>query len=161
MKNEKDNNLSSQSIRQLEVLGKYYEIDHKNKIVKIPFHYKKVSDLIDTHIVVKENPVFKNDLLKDISYLLHRIPDGYKIDVDLHIDDYEGYSPELISGSITDWFEMFHYDVMRKNKEKSSTVIKLVLIGILSFSLLLFMNAIKWFNVGVTQDELRNQLLSV
>ena len=160
MNKDKKSNLTRHAINQLEVLSHYYDIDEENRIITIPFHFQKVSELIDTTIKTKDIPVFKNDLLKTISYLLHKVPNDFKIDVNLQIEDYEGYNPEVISKSIIDCFQIFHYDIVKKNKSKAMIISRLFLIGVFALSFMYLVNASNWVGGNQTQDGIRNELLA-
>lgn len=161
MENKNDKKLNASSLRQLDVLERYYNIDHEKRLVKIPFHFKKVSDLINTNIKTKGIPVFKNDLLKEISYLMHKVPSEYRIDIDLEIEDYEGYSPEIISQSLIDCFETFHFDISIKNKSKAAAVSRLVFIGIIALILVSLLRSSVLTQVEDLSYFMRNTVLEI
>jgi len=63
----KKSELSFKAIRQLEVLKHYYKVDEDNRIINIPIHYEKVSDIFDTNLGNKDHPFIKRDFLVSIS----------------------------------------------------------------------------------------------
>ena len=79
--------------REIDLLNKYYEIDNENRVVTMPLHYEKASDLINNKIISKDNYLFDYEELTAINDMIRRIPVMYKVNIDIQIDDYEDYDP--------------------------------------------------------------------
>lgn len=142
--------LSSKAIRQLATLKHYFKIDEKNRIVTIPLHYKKVSEIFDINLDSKEHPFVKREFLVTISSILHSIPIEFLIDVDVKIDDYEGYNPTIILDSIKDAFELFHYDVIKEKTRSNLKVAILIFLGVTILAWLFYLCSKKL--IGPTGD---------
>ena len=59
--------LSQYTLRQLEVLSKYYEIDYEKKLVQLCFAADSVDEFLDTSLSTKERPLLSDLLLTKIS----------------------------------------------------------------------------------------------
>lgn len=122
--------LSEKAKRQLQTLEKYFKIDYEKRIVTIPVHYEKVSDIIDVNYSNKNHPFVQQEFLASISDKLHSIPIEFILDVDIKIDDYEGYNEKSVIESIQDAFELFHYDVIKERTKANLKVAILVILGV-------------------------------
>jgi len=126
----KNSELSNKAIRQIQTLSKYFKIDYKNRIITIPIHYLKASDIIDINYSNKNHPFVKQDFLASISSKLHSIPIEFLLDIDIKIDDYEGYNKDAVIESIQDAFEIFHYDVIKERTKSNLKVAILIIFGV-------------------------------
>ena len=104
--------------REIELLKKYYDIDEEKKVVTIPRKFEKASDLIDDKIINKKNYIIDHDVLADMTSTLRRIPVGYTVNYELHINDYEDYDPKRIVESFNDSLELNNYNLARENRKK-------------------------------------------
>lgn len=144
MAKEKAVKKTAQTIRQLEILGKYHEIDETNKVIHVKLHYEKATDIILSDMGDKEHPMFGRDIIERVSDILNTFPKDYKIDLDLKIDDYEGYDPSLLLHALSDNFELEHYRTQKQTKKTWLLVMILLFIGV---GLLLLLTVLKETNV--------------
>jgi len=122
--------LSNKAVRQLETLKKYYKVDYQNRVITIPIHYAKVSDIVDPNFSNKNHPFIRQEFLASISSKLHSIPIEFVLDVDIKIDDYEGYNEKAVIESIQDAFEIFHFDVVKERTKSNLKVAILIILGV-------------------------------
>lgn len=104
--------------REIELLKKYYDIDEEKKVVTIPLKFDKASELIDDKIINKKNYIIDHDVLADMTSTLRRIPVGYTVNYELHINDYEDYDPKRIVDSFNDSLELNNYNLAREGRKK-------------------------------------------
>ena len=123
---------------QIELLKRYYALDEKKKIFDVVLHYKKASDLFDEDVESISLPKMKDDIVQKISNIAEDIPHGYKADISLVIDDYEGYKKEDIISSFNDVIYCNRYRFNRENTNKWFKVAFLILVGVM----LLFFNSL-------------------
>lgn len=104
--------------REIELISKLYDVDEEKKLVNIPLHFDKASDLVDDRIIHKNDYVIDNDLLAEMTTNLRRLPLGYTVNYDLHIDDYEDLDRKKIVESFNDSLELNNYHLAREKRKK-------------------------------------------
>ena len=62
------------------------------------------------NLKTKEIPQINDEMLTKINDITYQIPNNYKLNVNLLIDDYEGYEHGAILTAIEDTFAFFQYD---------------------------------------------------
>ena len=129
MAKEKKNNVNVKR-REIDLLNKYYEIDNEKRIVTMPLHYDKASDLINNKIVSKDNYLFDYDELSSINDMIKRVPVMYKIHIDIQIDDYEDYEPNKLLSGFNDAMELNQFNYERENRLKFLKAGLLLLVGV-------------------------------
>lgn len=144
--------LSKYTLRQLEVLSKYHEIDYDERIISITFCSKELSEYLDPTLSTKEVPYFSKALLGKISDVSHSVPSDFNIKINLQIDDYCGYDPEVVKNSLSDAFELFAYDVRVETNKLGIRTASLVFIAITLFAWLFFICYSKIFFTYNSED---------
>lgn len=129
----KKNEISAKTLRQIEVLSKYYDIDLENRVVNLELCYESVDDIFADDIVGKHLPKFKKEILQRVSEIMESFPDELSVNLKLDIGDYKGLDPEVVFESFQDSLELLHHGIY---KEKSfrwieATILALVSVGIL------------------------------
>ena len=122
--------------RQIEILQKYYDIDIENRIINFVLYYEKASDiLINDVVTLGDIPRFNSDVLRRVSEILDTFPTEFKVNLSLQIDDYEGYEPKALLGSLNDSLEMLNYSIYRDKGKRwlTSAILVFVSMVILSF----------------------------
>ncbi len=129
----KQKKLTKKVQRQLDLLSKYYEIDSENRLINIELHYEKASELFEMDVVTKGTPKFKREILARISELLESVPEGYKVDFSIKVDDYEGVKVNNILESFKDQLEMFNFQIykVKSGRMLTAVILALVSVGIL------------------------------
>ncbi len=150
MKTKKDKLIVNQ--REIELLGKYYEVDNENRIVTMPLHYDKASDLINGKIISKDNYLFDYDELTTINNMIKRVPIMYKINIDIQIDDYEDYEPEKLLSGFNDQMELNQFNYIRENKLKFLKAGMLLIVGIFILFVVGYGKINKWFGSSEIAD---------
>lgn len=155
MKNKnkkKASELSKFTLRQLEVLSNYHEVDYDNRLIIITFSCKEISEYLDPTLSTKEKPYFSKELLAKISDVSHSVPSDFNIKVNLKVDDYCGYDPEVIKNSMSDAFELFAYDVRVETNKLGIRTASLIFIAITLFAWLFFVCYSKIFFTYNSED---------
>lgn len=83
-------------------LARYYRLDRKRKVFDIPMHFKKASDLFCGNVDFMDEPKISDKTTDMMVELLNDIPPGYKADLSITIDDYEGFSSRQILRGLND-----------------------------------------------------------
>ena len=117
-------------------LARYYRLDRKRKVFDIPMHFKKASDLFCGNVDFMDEPKISDKTTDMMVELLNDIPRGYKADLCITIDDYEGFSSRQILRGLNDALAFRHIRFVRENKRNGLHVGTLMVAGI---SLILFM----------------------
>lgn len=140
--------LSFEDKRELELINKYYNVDTENKIVTMPLHYDKASDLVDNTVVSKDNFLFDYEQLTMINNRISRIPIMYNVNIEIQIDDYEDYDASKLISGFNDALELNSYNYAREKRRKWLFATITLIVGL---SLLFFMAYGKinnWFGEG-------------
>lgn len=138
--------------RQLELLEKYYNVDRENKTIYLNLYFDTVSEVLEKNIGNNKIYRLKNDVLELINEAILNTPPIYKIELNLKIDDYEGYDPHKVIEAFNDTLELNQYKARRNRtfKELSSSI--LILVGILLLFLMAIGKNYDWFGGGVKED---------
>ena len=116
--------------QELGLLKKYYDVDEEERTVRIPLIFDHAEDLIDLGVERKENYPIKNEAMVDIVEKIKTIPPAFKIKLELKINDYGDYDPELLFDSVNDYLELNHYSIIREKKFFFIQAVILLAIGI-------------------------------
>ncbi len=146
------------SQRQLEMLGKYFPIDHENKIVTIKIYYDKASDLLDFTVGELHMELFSNEVFEKIADIVSKVPLTYKADVIFVIDDYDSYDPKLLLEKLNDKIEINNYVIVRDRRKKWLITVSLVMTGLALLFVLQLAKKYSWFGTGIRADILTEAL---
>ena len=116
--------------REMKVLKKYYDVDVENKVVTIPFKFEKASDIIDDMVIVKDDFIIKEDVIKAIEDKVMSIPISYRVKIELQINDYEGIDPKKLLTNFNDVIELNRYNQVRERKLNKFVATFLLVLGI-------------------------------
>lgn len=104
---KKEKKITRKIQRQIDLLSKYYDIDIPNRKIHIELHYEKASELFETDVVTKGTPKFKTEILARVSELLESVPETFKVDFSIKVDDFEGIKVDNVTESFKDQLEIF------------------------------------------------------
>lgn len=127
---KKEKKVSKKIQRQLDILSKYYDIDQENRLIKIKLCYEKAEDLFEMDVVTKGTPKFKTEILARISELLESVPEDYKVDFAIKVDDYQGVVVDNIVESFKDQLEVFNFQIYRVKSGRWLTAVILMLVSV-------------------------------
>ena len=131
--------------RRVELLKEHYEFDEASKTFDIVLHFQKASDIFNERLDLLKKRVMKEEILEEVANLLSDIPKGYKADLSLVIDDYEG----IPYAEILDAFHnILKIRLNRFQAAKASKYYKvgaLVLIGILMIATMILGEVMQWW----------------
>ena len=86
----------------IERLKQYYPYDEESKTFTIPFHYEKLDELLVNKKQVTKKPKVDGEFVFMVSEILTEIPRGYKADIEVYIDDYQGYDRRMALSALKD-----------------------------------------------------------
>lgn len=155
MEKKKLKGLISSDSRQLELIEKYYYLDKEKKIIDIDLNYDSTDDLLDKEIGNPNNPQFSKDVLETMDSIIENIPAGYKVNINLVLNDYKGYNPKVLMETFNNTLELRRYSSRKKRLNKQVFSGILILIGI---TILLFMIICK--NYIKFDNEIQSEILS-
>ncbi len=118
--------------KRLELLSKYYEFHPERKTFDVVLHYEKVSEILDTEVISYSNtPKMSQSFFDRIDEILSEIPNGYKADFSLVIDDYESIPKEKIMESFNDLLDFSKMRFTKGTRKRFVQVAALILTGVL------------------------------
>ena len=156
--------LSSHTIEQnskVSRLSEYYSLDEKNKVFEIPLHYEKASDLFIGNVEYLDKPKISDETTNSMAEMLDDIPEGYKADFSVTIDDYQDIPSSKILQGIIDALTFRHLRFVQENTRKGIKVGLLMFIGA-SFILLKTYGIIfDWWGDGTVNSDMLTYILDI
>lgn len=146
--------------RQLELLKKHYDVDEEKKMINISLRYKDATDVVVEDLGKKECPQFEKDVLYRINEVAESLPIGYKANVEIAIDDYLEYTPEIIKESFNDELELNHFSFRHNRRKKWLVASLLVVIGVIILIFMAAGNMHGWFGAG-TEQEIITEIIDI
>ena len=156
--------LSSYEIEQEGIVSKlseYYEYNKDNKVFEIPLHYEKASELYCENVEFREKPNISDEATDNMVDLLQDIPEGYKAEFSITIDDYEGVSPDKVLDGINDALSFRHLRFLRESTGKGIKVGFLMFIGVSFIMLKTYGILFGWWGEGNVASDLFTYVLDI
>ena len=156
--------LSSYEIEQdgaVEKLSDYYGYDRKKKIFEIPLHYEKASELYFDNVEFREKPNISDEATDNMVELLQDIPEGYKAEFSITIDDYEGVEPERVMEGINDALSLRHLRFIRENTGKGIKIGFLMFMGVTFILLKTYGILFGWWGEGNVASDLFTYVIDI
>ena len=133
---------------RLDLLKKYYAYDEASKVFTIALHYEKVTDILYKEMKsVSGVPMMSEEFLSDVTGILEDIPRGYRADIILKIDDYEGYDEKVIMESFNDMLEFSRLKYSGGSQKKYYQVATLLVVGLLLLFCGIFSGLENWWHI--------------
>ena len=131
--------------RRVELLKEHYEFDEASKTFDIVLHFQKASEIFNERLDLLKKRVMKEEILEEVANLLSDIPKGYKADLSLVIDDYEGIPYEEILDAFHNILKVRLNRFQAAKNSKYYKVGALVLIGILMIATMILGEVMQWW----------------
>lgn len=130
----------------IELLKEYYEFDEANKVFTIPISFDKASDILDLDVIdPKNHPMFKKEVMERVKDTLMGLPAGYKADIDIRIDDYEGYDASILLSAFNKAIRLNQQRSRLEQRRSGVIAAVLALIGFLVLFIYIFGRLNGWF----------------
>ena len=155
---EKDEN--KQHSRQIELMKKRFNVDEEKKVVDLTLNYEKASDILITNLDTKV-PTFDREKFGRIKEIISEFPIDYKVNLDITIQDYEGYEPDELLEGFNDAVELTMYSGRKDHRHKWLMTTFLLIAGILV--LFFIANGIiqSWNGISQTASEVLREVLDI
>ena len=118
------------SKRRIELLSHYYRIDQEKRIVYLDLRFDKASDVLERGYGLSDSPMFSAEVLSRIGDIYSQIPVDFSIEIELQIEDYEGYDPSNLLERFNEALEINNYINQKDKRRKWLQAILLILAGI-------------------------------
>lgn len=153
-------NENKQQLRQVELMKKRFNVDEEKKLVDLTLNYETASEVLITNLDTKV-PTFDRDKFSRIKEIISEFPNDYKVNLDITIQDYEGYKPEEMLEGFNDAVELTIYSGNKDNRIKWLKTIFLMIAGILV--LFFIANGIiqSWAGISATAAEVLREVLDI
>ena len=151
---------NKQQHRQIELMKKRFNVDEEKKLVDLTLNYESASEVLITNLDTKV-PTFDRDKFGRIKEIISEFPRDYKVNLDITIQDYEGYKPEEMLEGFNDAVELTIYSGNRDNRTKWLKTIFFLIAGILV--LFFIANGIiqSWAGISDTAAEVLREVLDI
>ena len=121
---------------RMELIKKYFPIDEQNKIVTIKIYYEKAQDLLDFSVGELHCELMSNEVLEKITKVTDMVPETYKANILLIVEDYSDYDPKLLMQKLNDLLEINNYQIIKDKRRDLVVSTFLILTGFIIFALL-------------------------
>ncbi len=146
--------------RRMELLSHYYRIDEEKRIVYLDVRADKATDLLENGFGKDDSFAFSNVMLEKIADIYEKIPLEYRVEIDFHIDDYEGYEPNDLLTRFNEALELNNYLIQKSKRKKWFQAVILMLAGLAILALMGFGTMHHWFGEGETAS-ICNEVLDI
>ena len=131
--------------RRVELLKKYYEFDEATKTFDIVLHFEKASEIFDERFDLLKKRVMKAEVIEKAAELIMDVPRGYKAELSLVIDDYEGIPYREILEAFHSVLNIRVARFKRARRRKYHKVGTLILIGMFLIALMILGEVLQWW----------------
>lgn len=145
--------LTGKTLRQINILRRYYSVDMQKRVVEVRLHYENAKDMIIDDLIVTERPQIRNDVLERISEIETYIPDEFSVHFSLQVDDYQGYDHKLLLDALCDALEIFHNTHLEKKRHMTGKSALIMIGG------LIFLTVWGAMEVLMTEDQSSTQVI--
>lgn len=104
--------LNKKTLRQMENLKDICDFDLENQVASILIHYDSYEEIIDKHLSRPNRPVISNETVEYLTETTAVIPNSFRLDISIQIDDYGEYNHKQLLDSIKEVIEdtFYYYD---------------------------------------------------
>ena len=131
--------------RQVELLKQYYEYDETTKTFDIVLHFSSANEIFSERHDLLKKRVMKEEIVEEAAGLINDVPKGYKAELSLVIDDYEGIPCEEILEAFHNVLNIRVIRFKKERRRKYQKVGALVLIGMSLIALMILGEVMKWW----------------
>ena len=151
---------NKQHSRQIELMKKRFNVDEEKKIVDLTLNYESANDVLITNLDTKV-PTFDRDKFGRIKEIISEFPIDYKVNLDITIQDYNGYEPEEMLEGFNDAVELTVYSGEKDHRKKWLQTTFLLIAGILV--LFFIANGViqNWGGITPTAAEVLREVLDI
>ncbi len=145
-------------IHQISLLEKYYDIDKEKKEINVKLYYDKASDLLDFAVGDVGKEMFNNDVLEKVNEVTDKFPSDYKTNIFFVVNDFEGYSVDVLTEKLKDIIDLNSFQVIKNRKRTWFTAAILVLVGFILLLILGVGKANDWMEESVKKEVIEEML---
>ena len=161
MKKNKPKYRNCMEERRVELLKQHYDYDEQTKTFDIVLHYAKASDLFNESLDLIKKKMMKEEVVEQIADLLTDIPNGYKAELSLVIDDYENIPYQEILDAFHNVINVRFSRYKGANIRRYHKVGILVVIGAFLIALMIAGETLSWWGGETVDGRLISYMLDV
>lgn len=143
-----------------ELLKRNYRLDEKNRIFTIVLHYDSASELVDKRVSAADRVTLSDEISDILLHYLDDIPKGYQCNVDMRIDDYEGYQPKALESALKHMLALDHLRYRRDKRKQRLLTAALLCAGVVFMVIMALASGHALFN-NETADEIAAEILDI
>ena len=143
-----------------ELMKKKFDVDEEKKIVKLNLHYDKASDLLEEHLETKA-PTFNREKFGVMKDIVSDFPVEYKADLNIKVDDYEGFTPDEMLESFDDAVDLTVISGTKAHRKKWIQITLLLIGGILVLYLLARGLLGEWMGLSETTRDVLKEVFDI
>ena len=145
--------------RRVELLKEYYDFNEQTKTFDVTLHFEKASDMFNERFDLMKKRVMKEEIIEEVAGLLGDIPKGYKADLSLVVDDYEGVPYEEILDAFHNAVKLRLARFKAASRRKYHKVAALIVIGVFLIALMILGEIMGWWGGESIEGRLFSYVL--
>lgn len=153
----KKETLTASTVRQLEILSDFYDVDYENKIITIVLYYEDIGDALNINLNENKLPQFKAEILQNISSVIDTFPFGFKANIKINCDNLRGYKPDGLLKSLRHSLELFHYTSKHEKNRSFLLAMTMFAVGIFALFMMIIFNNNEW----TSEPDMRELVSSI
>lgn len=140
-----------QKIKELHEIDKeFFVIDETAKVAHIDLLFDSPADIFDTNHLSKM-PIMSDDFIEWIGSAFKLVAPRYRIDLDVHFKDMQGYSPEQLQEIFFKNIDLEFRSKYHEGLKGDRIALGLTAVGVIFFILMILMNQL-WKTESVWKD---------
>ena len=145
--------LSKRTKRWIQNIERFCDVDYEKAVVTMHFHFESVSEIRDENLSNEENLVINDKTIKVIQGYIDKVPEEFKLDLQIAFEEYEGYDLEVIRSSFLSAMEIQKNRKAFMKKKRRSKMGLFILIGFAILILFVLIEKINGFAfAGITMS---------
>lgn len=141
---------------EVERLKQYYPYNEEERVFTIPYHYERLDEILDKTNLASKKPKADYKVLKDIEGSLNGIPNGYKADIEITIDDYQGRNCGFVMNALRDITNEKQFIATKENEKNSIKAGIITLVGVFCIILSFAGDYFNWW--GASNSVVNNTI---
>ncbi len=118
---------------QEKMLSNFFTI--KDDVATFDVNYKKIDDILDPNFKGQKKPIIYGNFFEDMKRYTSLLPKKYKIEMNINIEDLQGYSLKDVEEIVFDNKNLFFIKRHQTKKNKAVSSIIMLILGTIFFSL--------------------------
>lgn len=132
---------------RIDTFEKYFDLT--SNTAKIDISYDHFDDILDDHFGGPNAYKLDNEFLHNIYDYASLLPGKVNFEINLHLKDLDGYSPEKVADILNRNFSLLPYRDAIRNTKKIKLSITMLIVGIIFFVIEMLCKSFNWGDIAI------------